>query len=64
MSDDVARSRRRFERSLDELRRAVESEFGAAPRIARWLLPLVAGAVGLAIGVAARRNLPRLRSRR
>ncbi len=64
MSDRVAASRQRFETSLDDLRRQIDRQFGAAPRIARWALPLVAGAVGLVAGLALRRNLPRLARRR
>lgn len=64
MSDaEVRRSRARLERSLDELGAAVEQELGWAPRLGAWLGPLVAGAVGLAAGLALRRNLPRLRDR-
>jgi len=65
MSDDrVARSRQRFERSLEDLRAAVDRELGWAPKISRWALPLVAAAVGVALGMTVRRNLPRLRERR
>ncbi|HLF56553.1 MAG TPA: hypothetical protein VI942_06875 [Thermoanaerobaculia bacterium] len=63
MSDDLRASRVRFEHSLRELSDAAGRELGWAPKLSRWLLPLVAGAVGLAIGVAVRRNLPRLRDR-
>lgn len=62
-SRDVQHSRERFERSLRDLGSAVESELGWAPKLAGWLLPLVAAAVGLAAGTAVRRNLPRLRDR-
>jgi len=65
MSDDgIARSRQRFERSLEDLRAAVDRELGWAPKISRWALPLVAAAVGVALGMTLRRNLPRLRERR
>lgn len=65
MSDDrVVRSRQRFERSLEDLRAAVDRELGWAPNISRWALPLVAAAVGVALGMTVRRNLPRLRERR
>lgn len=65
MTDDrIAQSRQRFERSLEDLRGAVERELGWAPKISRWALPLVAAAVGVALGMTVRRNLPRLRERR
>ncbi len=64
MSAEVERSRERFERSLDELRTALDQELGWLPKVNRWLLPLVAGAAGLAIGLVVRRNLPRLFARR
>lgn len=60
MTREVDRSRRRLERSLAELRGAANGEFGWAPRLSRWALPLVAGAVGLVIGLAVRRGWPRL----
>jgi len=64
MSGELARSRKRFERSLAELGEAVEQETGWAPRVGRWVVPVVAGAVGLVAGIALRRNLPRLGRRR
>ncbi len=65
MSDErIERSRRRFEQSLEDLRAAVDQELGWAPRLSRWAVPLVAAAVGLALGMAMRRNLPRPRGRR
>jgi hypothetical protein len=64
VTDRVSASRERFEASLEELRGAVESELGWAPRAARWVTPLVAVAAGLALGMAVRRALPRLRRRR
>ena len=59
----IRQSRERFERSLDRLGGAVESELGFLPRYGRWLGPLVAGALGLTAALVLRRNLPRLRDR-
>lgn len=65
MSDErIERSRQRFEQSLEDLRSAVDRELGWAPRLSRWAVPLVAAAAGLALGLAVRRALPRLRPRR
>lgn len=65
MSDELERSRRRFEAGLEELRGASVAELGWAPRMARWAVPVVAAAVGLTVGLMVRRGLPRalLRSR-
>jgi len=60
VSDEIRRSRERFERSLDALRKEFAGELGWAPRVSRWVLPLVAGTVGLVAGLTLRRNLPRL----
>jgi hypothetical protein len=64
MSDDLGRSRARFEASLAELRGAVEGEFGRKPRLGRWIVPVVAATVGFAVGLALKRSLPRLLPRR
>jgi len=64
LSDDVTRSRERFEASLADLRGAVESEFGRKPRLGRWIVPVVAVTVGFAVGLALKRSLPRLLPRR
>lgn len=64
MSDDLERSRARFEASLTELRGAVEHELGRKPRLGRWIVPLVAATVGFAVGLALKRTLPRLLPRR
>lgn len=64
MSQELELRRRRFEASLQELLAAVEGELGVAPRRSSWILPLVAAAAGVAVGVALRRNLPRRRLRR
>jgi hypothetical protein len=64
VSDDVARSRARFESSLADLRGAVESELGRKPRLGRWLVPVVAATVGFAVGLALKRTLPRRLPRR
>lgn len=60
----IESSRRRFEESLDDLRSAVDRELGWAPKLSRWAVPLVAAAAGLALGLAVRRALPRLRGQR
>jgi hypothetical protein len=57
---DLSASRRHLEESLEELRRAAQRDVGWLPRASRWALPLVAAAVGLVVGLAVRRNLPRL----
>ena len=61
---DLERSRERFERSLDELRGAIQDETGWLPRAKRWALPLAAAAVGAVVGRAVRRALPGRRQRR
>jgi len=60
MSDELERSRRRLETGLAEFRAACERELAWKPRLSRWAVPLVAAAVGLTLGLAVRRNLPRL----
>jgi len=60
LSSTLDKSRKRLEKSLAELRGAVERELGWAPRASRWAFPIVAAAVGLVIGLAVRRQLPRL----
>lgn len=45
----LAESRRAFERKLQELRGAVGSEVGRAPRGRGWVLPVAAAAAGLAL---------------
>jgi len=62
MSSELERSRRRLEAGFEELRGAVAADFGWAPRATRWALPVVAAAVGLVLGLALRRALPRLRA--
>lgn len=64
MSDQLERSRERFERSLDELRGAMHDELGWFPKAKRWALPLAVAAVGLVAGLAVRRVLPGRRRRR
>jgi hypothetical protein len=62
--DDLKASRARFEESLEALRGDAERELGWMPRTARWIVPLVALAVGVVAGVGVRRALPRRRRRR
>ena len=64
MSDELGRRRARFEASLAELRGAVEGEFGRKPRLARWMVPVVAATVGFAVGLTLKRSLSGLLSRR
>ena len=55
-------TRERFAADLDALRGNLHEETGWAPTGLRWLVPIVALAVGVVAGVALKRNLPRLRS--
>lgn len=64
MSDDLARSRERFERSLDELRVAIDEEVGWLPAAKRWALPIAVAATALVVALAVRRALPVRRRRR
>jgi hypothetical protein len=56
----VEESRREVEARLAQLRLAMRSEFGRAPKRRVWLLALLAGAAGVAIAVRlkGRRRLP------
>jgi len=64
VSDDLERSRRRFENALGDLQDAIESEVGWAPRAFAWVVPLVGFAAGLALGMKTRGALPAGRRRR
>ena len=65
MSEDLGKSRRRFERALAYLQDSIESEIGWAPRAFAWVVPLVGFAAGLALGMTVRRAVPaRRRARR
>jgi hypothetical protein len=64
MSQDLERSRERFERSLDELRGAIQDEIGWWPKAKKWALPIAATAVGVVFGLAVRRALPGRSQRR
>lgn len=64
MSEDLGRSRRRFERALADLQESIESEIGWAPRAFAWVVPLVGFAAGLALGMKVRGALPGRRDRR
>ncbi len=59
MSQDLERSRRRFERTLADVQDSIEREIGWAPRALAWVVPLVGVAAGIALGIAVRRALPR-----
>jgi hypothetical protein len=59
VSRELAKSRARFERALDELRGALGAEFGWVPKARRWALPLAVAAAGLVAGLAVRRALRR-----
>jgi hypothetical protein len=61
VTDELGESRERFAADLDDLRGTLQEDLGWAPRGLRWLVPIVAAAVGLVAGVALRRNLPRTR---
>jgi hypothetical protein len=61
MSDELKKSRERFEKALGEVQEAVSAETGFWLRARRWALPLAAGAAGLAAALILRRNLPGLR---
>ncbi len=57
--DRLANSRLELETRFGDLRRAVESEIGWAPKSRTWVLPLVAFASGVALAawlVARRRD--------
>ncbi len=56
-------SRTQLENQIQDLRRAVDLEFGRAPSLKSWGVPLLAFAGGLALaaGAFARRRRKRLR---
>lgn len=56
MEERLEERRREFEERVADLRDAVASEFGWAPRAATWVLPVLAGAAGLAAGIWLRRS--------
>jgi hypothetical protein len=60
---DLERSRERLERSLADLREAVEAELGAVPRLGRWAVAVVAAAAGFALGASLRRRISARRRR-
>ena len=64
MSNDLERSRERFERSLDDLRGAVHDELGWLPKAKKWALPIAVAAAGLVVGMTVRRVLPGRSKRR
>lgn len=59
-TDELETTRERFAADLDDLRGNLHEELGWAPRSLRWIVPMVAMAVGVVTGVALRRKLPRL----
>ncbi len=61
MKSELDRNRERFERSLDDLRGAIDGELGWLPKARRWALPIAVAAAGLVVGLAVRRALPRRR---
>jgi hypothetical protein len=60
---DVDTARERFARDLQDVRDALDDEWGWAPRGARWILPAVAVATGVFAGGALRKRLRRKRTR-
>ena len=60
MKDRLEESRLRLEASVERLRAALESEFGAAPRLGRWALVLLAAAAGFALASRVPRRRRRL----
>lgn len=60
--DDLAKARRRFETSVTDLDAALVDEVGRGVRWSRWAVPVLAAAVGLALGLGVRRALPGRRS--
>ena len=55
--DRLAGRRRQAEQRLSDLRRAFDRELGTwAPKQARWAVPLVAFACGLALALASKRR--------
>lgn len=56
MSEAVGRARAEFERQLAEARQSVSAEFGGAPRLALWFVPLAAAAAGFALALRRRRR--------
>lgn len=60
MSEAVGKAREEFERRVAEARAAVTREFGGAPRLAIWFLPVAAAAVGLALALRGRRGRRRV----
>lgn len=59
LTAELETTRERFATDLDELRANLREELGWAPRGLRWIVPIVALAVGVVAGVALRRSLPR-----
>lgn len=60
----VEESRREVEVRLADVRAALRSEFGRAPRRRVWLIGLLAGAVGLAVALRRRQRRPVARRKR
>lgn len=50
----IAEKRRQVEEKLAQVRTALRSEIGVAPRRRAWLLGLLAGAVGLTVALGMR----------
>ncbi|MDX1740649.1 MAG: hypothetical protein R3178_05115, partial [Rhodothermales bacterium] len=53
-------TRAEFERRLGDARSLLQSEFGAAPRRAGWVIPLLAATVGLSLAFGLRRGMKNL----
>ncbi len=56
VGEELDERRRDLEERVADLRDALSREFGWAPRAATWLLPMLAGAAGLAAGLLLRRS--------
>jgi hypothetical protein len=60
----IEESRREVELRMTQLREALRSEFGRAPKRRAWLLGLLAGAAGLAVAARLRGRRRPTRKRR
>ncbi|MEO8276312.1 MAG: hypothetical protein ABI639_08835 [Thermoanaerobaculia bacterium] len=61
VTGELEATREQFATELDDLRGTLHEELGLRALGRRWIVPIVAIAVGVVAGVALRRNLPRPR---